>query len=200
MCTILNILQSVSLPCSSLFILTFTVLVLAVLALLLLLLLLVFFFPSCCFSFILILVIIIIIFFLVVLLVVVVVAVVVLLLLLLFPSSVQHPAIPPCFSPSGTWASGSRTKGLEVGTLGRNFPAVGVSSLKFTAKAPENWPKIVPNGNEASSNDGFSVFFLLLVLRRVKMMVGFLSAEFLFVNGDAPYDKNSNTNNFARNF
>ena len=61
-------------------------------------------------------------------------------------------------------------------------------------------PKIVPKGNEASSNDGFSGFFLLLVLQRVRMMLGFLSAEFLFINGDAPHDKNSNTNNFARNF
>lgn len=62
------------------------------------------------------------------------------LLFFLFPHlPLQHPAIPR-FSPSGTWASCSRTKGLEVGTLveisAREAPWMGFLGFGIT---PSRW-------------------------------------------------------------
>lgn len=85
---------------------------------------------------------------------------------------------------------------IKWGKLVVNQLQNGVN-LQLAAKAPENWPKL-PQKEMKLLHDFLGV--LLLVLQRVSMMAGFSSAEFLFINGDPPHDKNSITNNFARNF
>ena len=54
--------------------------------------------------------------------------------------------------------------------------------------APENQPKLPPKEMKHLPMIDF-MKLLLLVLQRVRMMVGFLSAGFLFISGDAPRDE-----------
>ena len=117
-------------------------------------------------------------------------------------SSTSDP--PPHFSPSGTWASCSRTKGLKVGTSVDEIPSrwsceksmvISCSTSKW-GKLPELNSKLAPENQTKLPQKEMKhlpmidfMKLLLLVLQRVRMMVGFLSAEFLFISCDAPHDK-----------